>query len=331
MSESAARLSSLLDRFADLRVLVVGDLMLDEYLVGTPSRVSREAPVLVLEQRRRFVLPGGGGNPAVNIVALGASPRLLGIVGADAEGQELRQSLNERGISAEDVIISTDTPTARKTRLLAETPTSHGQQLLRVDRLAEALGSDTEQSMVAAIHSIIPTVDAVLLSDYKAGVVCPGTIEAARSAAKSHRKLLTVDSQGGLDRFRGFDLVKCNRPDAEAFLGRTLETESDYAEAGTALARDLSIGCLMLTLGGDGISISSGESSSLVPATNRTEVFDVTGAGDTVVAVATLALAAAASPDDAAYLANVAAGQVVRRLGVATTTVDEMKELLAAV
>jgi bifunctional ADP-heptose synthase (sugar kinase/adenylyltransferase) len=125
--------------------------------------------------------------------------------------------------------------------------------------------------------------------------------------------------------------VKCNRPDAEAFLGRTLESESDYSAAGTALARDLEIGCLMLTLGSDGISVSSRDDSSHVPASNRTEVFDVTGAGDTVVAVATLGLASSASAADVAYLSNLAAGQVVRRLGVATTTMAELKRLLASV
>jgi rfaE bifunctional protein kinase chain/domain len=202
---------------------------------------------------------------------------------------------------------------------------------MRVDRLAEVPDVDAERLLVERIQSIAPAVDAVLLSDYKLGVISARTIEAARSAARAHAKLLTVDSQGGLDRFRGFDLVKCNRPDAEAFLSRSLETESDCAEAGRALARDLDIGCLMLTLGGDGIGISSRESYSHVPAANRTEVFDVTGAGDTVVAVATLALAASASPEDAALLANLAAGQVVRRLGVATTSVDELKQLLAGV
>jgi D-glycero-beta-D-manno-heptose-7-phosphate kinase len=331
VSDRSDRLGAVLDRFAALRVLVIGDLMLDEYLIGTPARVSREAPVLVLEQRRRFVLPGGGGNPAVNIAKLGASPRLLGVIGDDSVGRELRQSLSEVGIATTDLVIDGDAQTALKTRLLAETASSHGQQLMRVDRLSGPPGQVAKQALMRAIESITPSVDAVLLSDYKAGVVGTRVIDAARNAARAHGKLLTVDSQGGLDRFRGFDLVKCNRPDAEVFLGRGLESESDYAESGSALAHDLEIGCLMITLGGGGISVSSSESSSHVPASNRTEVFDVTGAGDTVVAVTTLALAASASAADAAYLANLAAGQVVRRLGVATTTVGELKQLLAAV
>ena len=140
-----------------------------------------------------------------------------------------------------------------------------------------------------------------------------------------------MDSQGGLERFRGFDLVKCNRPDAESYVGRGLDGERDWADAGIALAKDLEIGCLMITLGGDGISVSSRDTSTHMPASNRTEVWDVTGAGDTVVAVATLALAASGTGEDAAYLANLAAGEVVRHLGVTTTSREEILRLLATV
>ena len=331
MTERSARLSALLDNFTSLRVLVVGDVMLDEYVIGAPTRVSREAPVLVLEQRRRFVRPGGGANPAVNVLALGASPRLVGVIGDDAVGHELRESLDQLGIKATDLVVANGTETTRKTRVLAETSSSYGQQLFRLDRLGATPGANAEQSVIARIRSLTAEVDAVLLSDYKGGIICPAIIQTARDAARSHRKLLSADSQGGLDRFRGFDLVKCNRPDAESYVGRGLDDERDWADAGIALARDLEIGCVMITLGGDGISVSSRDTSSHVPASNRTEVWDVTGAGDTVVAVATLALAASGSGEDAAYLANIAAGEVVRHLGVTATSRDEIRQLLATV
>jgi D-glycero-beta-D-manno-heptose-7-phosphate kinase len=331
MSERSDRLDALLDRFAGLRALVVGDVMLDEYIIGVPTRVSREAPVLVLEQRRRFVRPGGGANPAVNVLALGATPRLVGVIGDDSVGGELRAALHDLGIVDSDIVVDQGAQTTLKTRLLAETPSSTGQQVVRLDRPGSIPSSEAESAIAQRIDSLCDGVDAVLLSDYKAGVIGAGLIASARNAARTHGKLLSVDSQGGLDRFRGFDLVKCNRPDAEAYLGRSLDDEREYADAGMALARELEIGCLMITLGGDGISVSSREGSSHIPASNRTEVFDVTGAGDTVVAVATLALAASGSPDDAAYLANLAAGEVVRRLGVTTTSVADLRGLLAGV
>ncbi|HEX3247200.1 MAG TPA: PfkB family carbohydrate kinase [Chloroflexota bacterium] len=331
MSERSARLDAVLDRFAALRILVVGDVLLDEYLIGAPTRVSREAPVLILEQRRRFVRPGGGANPAVNVLALGAAPRLVGVVGDDAVGRELRAALDDLGIVDRDLIVDPAAQTTLKTRLLAETSGSAGQQVVRLDRPGSAPSAEAQHAIIERIQSLCDSVDAVLLSDYKAGVIGAGLIQTARSAARARGKLLSVDSQGGLDRFRGFDLVKCNRPDAESFLGRSLDNADDYVRAGTALARELEIGCLMITLGGEGISVSSSEASCHIPASNRTEVFDVTGAGDTVAAVATLALAASANHEDAAYLANLAAGEVVRRLGVTTTSVADLRALLAAV
>ncbi|MFN0070065.1 MAG: bifunctional heptose 7-phosphate kinase/heptose 1-phosphate adenyltransferase [Chloroflexota bacterium] len=329
MNDRAARLHALLSGFAGRRVLVVGDVMLDEYLIGAPSRVSREAPVLVLEQQRRFVRPGGGANPAVNLQSLGAMPRLIGVIGDDDVGAELGRALSALGMSDADLVTDHGAESTRKTRILAETASSNGQQLLRVDRLGRAPSPTAQLAIEASIHALAEEVDAILISDYKGGAISPSTVDAARRAARSHGKLLSVDSQGELDRFHGFDLVKCNRPDAEAFLGRALESNSDYADAGMSLARELDIGWLMITLGADGIAVSSPAQFEHVPATNRTEVFDVAGAGDTVVAVATLALVCDGSGGDAAVLANLAAGQVVRKLGVATTTVPELRDLLA--
>lgn len=328
MNVPTAGLFGLVDAFSDRRVLVLGDVMLDEYLVGAPTRVSREAPVLVLEQRRRFVRPGGGANPAVNIRSLGATPILVGVIGDDATGGELCGSLSELGIASDHLVRELGAETTRKTRVLAETPSSYGQQLLRIDRVAPTPSGKAHRTVTERIAHLGPGVEALLLSDYKGGVIGQAAIDAARRIAREHGTLLTVDSQGGLDRFFGFGMVKCNRPDAEAFLGRSLESQRDYCEAGSTLVRDLELGCLMITLGADGMSVTTAESSELVPAANRTEVWDVTGAGDTVVAVATLALLAGATPIQAAELANLAAGEVVRRLGVATVSAELLRELL---
>jgi rfaE bifunctional protein kinase chain/domain len=286
--------------------------------------------VLVLEIQRRLVRPGGGANPAVNIRSLGASARLLGVVGKDAAGRELRGALRRGGIDPGDLVVSPRIPTTVKTRVLAETSSTGEQQVVRLDRTSRGLDDASQASVVRCIQTVAPDVDAILLSDYKAGVISPKTIATARDVARAHRRLLTVDSQGGLDRFTGFDLVKCNRPDAEASLGRRLERERDFKEVGQTLVRDLELGCLVVTRGADGISISTAEGRyARLPAVNRTEVFDVTGAGDTAVAVLTMALSAGGTHLDAAFLANLAAGQVVKRLGVATTTTAELRGLLA--
>lgn len=321
-----------LDRLGDHSVLVVGDVVLDEYLVGAPSRLSREAPVLVLEYRRRFLRPGGGANPAVNLKSLGARPRLLGVIGRDAAGRALRGALRRAGLDPTDLVVAPGQPTISKTRILADTANTLSQQVVRLDRQGSTdLSEPVQQQVSARIKELSAQVQAVLLSDYKGGVVGTATIAAARSAAADRHCLLTADSQGELERFTGFFLVKCNLSDAEASLGRTLRGEADFRAAGRSLVHDLDLGCLVITRGPDGMSLATADGDyAHLPASNRTEVYDVTGAGDTVVAVLTLALVSGANPKDAAGLANLAAGLVVRRLGVATTTREELRQLLGA-
>jgi D-glycero-beta-D-manno-heptose-7-phosphate kinase len=302
---------------AGRRILVVGDLVLDEYLTGTPARVSREAPVLELDELEREYRAGSAGSPAANVVALGSAATIVGAIGCDGAGDRLAASLAELGIDCAGLVRTTAGPTATKTRILAQGYTGglYGrQQVLRINRVAP-LAADVEATCAARVADLAERHDAVLLSDYRGGVVGPRTIAAARAAGRP----ITVDSQGDLRRFRGADLVKVNHAEAQRAVG----DDRPLAHA-DALRRELELGVLVVTLGGAGMALFSDDGHQLVPAARVSQVFDVTGAGDTVIAVLTLALVAGVPLAAAAALANAAAGLVVQRLGVATVTPDEL-------
>ncbi len=326
------RLLEVLPGFENKRVLVVGDLFLDEYLVGRPTRISREAPVLILEYEKRFALPGGGTNPARNVASLGGRALMAGIVGDDEAGVELRSLLEAAGVRTEGVVVDSTRPTITKTRILAHGNHIVRQQVVRLDRLSrKPTAPETVQKLVAYLEKTIPLVDAILLSDYKSGVITPEVIDGCYRLASQHQKLLTVDSQGDLHRFTGFGLVKANQSEVEASLGETLDSEDAFANACRRLLEELGAGVVLITRGADGMSImETGGPHTRIPVANRSEVFDVTGAGDTAVAVATLALVAGARPVTAAHLANYAAGLVVRKIGNATTTIEEMREVVTS-
>lgn len=315
-----------LPRLRGLDVLVLGDLVLDEYVVGRATRLSREAPVPVLEFRRRFFLPGGAANPAHNISALRSTAHQVGVVGDDESGRKLADHLEQAGIRAEGLVVDPGRPTTTKTRVLAEGTLVLPQQLVRIDRAqASPLGEEIVSRLVTHLEEECASASALLVSDYKLGVVNDQTIAAALRVSQERDIPLTVDSQGDLLKFRGFDVVKCNRREAEALFGRGLRQDSDYEEAGANLLADLGSAAVIITRGDEGMSVvSENRGNCHIPAANRSEVFDVTGAGDTVIAVVTLALAAGLDIVEAALLANYAAGLVVRKLGNATPSEEEL-------
>lgn len=305
-------------------MIVVGDVFLDEYLVGKPERLSREGPVPVLAFERRFCLPGGGANPARNLAALGAEAVQIGVVGADDTAAELRRVLAAAGIDAAGLVVDPARPTTLKTRIVA-TGLSVPQQVARIDRQARLpVAAATEAAVCASIGRQMPGADAILVSHYRSGVVTPAVCDAARTAAAEHGVWLTVDAQGDLAWFTGFDLVRVGRQDAAANLGRALDRDADFEHAARTLREDLMARVVVLGRGPEGMSVADETGHTVLHPANVSEVFDVTGAGDTVIAMMTLALVAGASVREAAELANHAAGCVVRRLGVAAPTADEI-------
>ncbi len=317
-----AALADWVPRLAGQRVLVVGDLVLDEYITGIPARVSREAPVLELDEQAREYRAGSAGSPAANVVALGSRATIVGAIGQDAAGERLAASLTELGIDCAGLVRVPEHATAIKTRILAQGFTGglYGrQQVLRLNRVAP-LGESAERQCADRVAELAPDHDAILLSDYQGGVVAEATLAAARASGR----LLTVDSQGDLRRFRGANLVKVNQAEAQRALGT--DRPLDHAEA---LRRELGLGALVVTLGGDGMALFAEELCDVLPAANVSQVFDVTGAGDTVIAVLTLGLTGGVPLVAAAALANVAAGMVVQRLGVATVPSQELVKAVA--
>jgi len=312
-----------LSKLAGQRILVVGDVFLDEYITGRATRLSREAPIPVLEFAGKHYVPGGAANPSNNIVALGGMAYQVGVIGDDEAGQTLLAKLREMGIDTRAVVTDPSRPTTTKTRIVAQGSLRFPQQLARIDRLDRSpVAGEVEQAIVAHLKALIPQVDAVLVSDYRTGVASEAVVAAVLQSARRHGKLATVDSQGNLHKFSGFDLVKCNQREAEAVLGRPLSTEDDFREAQEQLLAELEIQAILITRGPEGMSLLGRDQPyAHIPAANVSEVFDVTGAGDTVIAVTTLALAAGLS---AAHLANYAAGLVVRKLGNATATPEEL-------
>lgn len=318
-----------LPRLASPRLLVLGDVFLDVYLFGTASRLSREAPIPVLEYEEARDVPGGAANPALNAVALGARATLAGLAGDDDEGARLRKRVQAAGV--QDALVSLPgRHTATKTRVVARGSLLFPQQIARLDRVdRRPLDEQAVAAVLARIAELLPAHDVVLCSDYRSGLLSPAVIDGLRAVARARRCRLCVDAQGALDQYRGFDLVRCNHHEAAAFLGRPLAAEADFPPALAEMLTRLDAGAVVVGRAGEGLSLLARDVPyAHLPAHNRTEVYDVTGAGDTASAVLALGLAAGLPLATTAALANVAAGLVVRKLGSATTTLDEMRKAI---
>jgi len=317
--------ADVLTALAAQRVLVIGDVFLDEYIFGHATRLSREAPIPVLEFDRRTYIPGGAANPANNIAALGADVLLGAVVGDDAEGRQLLNLLANAGVQPACVLTDRVRPTTVKTRIMSESALRFSQQLARIDRIdRQPIDSDSVAALMERIASYIPSVSAVLCSDYLSGLLTPTLVEQIRHLCRAHNVLLTVDAQGELAKYSQAGLLRCNNDEASAYLGRALVDEDDYQHALDELLHMLEPELMIVTRGREGLSMQGRNQPYVRIAAHRVEAADTTGAGDTFIAVMTLALAAEMAPVEAAHMANYAAGLVVRRIGNAVVTPAEL-------
>ena len=332
LSASAERLFGLIEQFHQSHVLVVGDLTLDEFLTGQVERISREAPVLIIRHEATRQVPGGGANAVYNLAKLGAQVRAVGLVGHDSQGDALRGIFESAGIDTQGILIDPDRPTVTKTRISGHARQSVTQQIVRVDRKSDELPDAALQAQLADyIRQQINTVDAVVCSDYGDGTLTQPVIAAALAHPRS-----IVDAQTHLKRYAGATVFTPNLPEAEKAVGYPLvklsgETADPKTirQAGHDLLALTQAQQILITRGEDGMSLFEQDGTEHhIPAFNRTDVFDVTGAGDTVVAALTLGMTAGASPWEAMILGNLAASIVVRQFGTTTTTTDEMKAAL---
>lgn len=329
---TGARLAELVASLRGRRVLVLADLVADEFLYGRIERVSREAPVLILQYDGTDLRLGGGANAAHNLRTLGGRPVPLGVVGRDDAGRRLRKLLQECGAPARGVVVDPAYVTPVKTRILAGGVHSTKQQVVRIDkatRLADR--SASRRRVAAALRAFRGPVHGVLVSDYGFGLCDPALVETAVAFARRRGIPVTVDSRFDLLGYRGMTAVTPNEAEVEAALGVTIGHDARRLEsAGRALLRRLGVAAVLVTRGSDGMALfEPGRPALHIPIYGSDQVADVTGAGDTVIAAFTLALAAGASPAEAAHLANYAGGIVVMKRGTATVSSAELARAVA--
>jgi rfaE bifunctional protein kinase chain/domain len=323
-SVTASRLRSLLARFTRIRLAVVGDLVADEFIYGQIDRVSREAPVLILKYDSTEIVPGGAGNAALNAAALGARVRVIGAVGQDAAGDRLLDALR---VDTRGVVRTRGGVTAVKTRILAGGVHSAKQQVVRIDRAGGAVSPRTQAQIEVALVKAMRQSDAVIVSDYGGGVATPAMWRRALAAARLRRPpVVLVDSRYGLSGFSGMTACTPNESELEALMGvRINEDRAVLERAGRTLLGRLGCRAVLVTRGSRGMALFEPDKPTThIPIVGSDQISDVTGAGDTVIATFTLALASGASFTEAAHLANHAGGIVVMKRGTATVSRDEL-------
>ena len=320
-----------IEKLINPSVLVVGDMAIDEMVYGTTDRMSREAPVLILRHYKTKVILGAASNAANNIASLNCGKvSVIGTYGDDYYAPILLETFKKSGISTEYMIKDESRATTVKTRISGSCSQSITQQIVRIDReTVDELSPEIESKVIAQMELAIPKHDAVILSDYNIGLLTENVISKAIELAKKYNKIIVVDSQKDLDKFQGVTSMTPNQPDSEKFVGFFIKDKESLEKAGKEMLAKTNAESALITLGGDGMALFEKDGNFVkIPVFNKTDVFDVTGAGDTVVATYTLAMAAGLSKKNAAIISNLAASIVVRHFGCATTTIDVLKSTL---
>src|SRR5216683_1578833 len=325
------RLRKLVESFPKLTVTVLGDLVADEFVFGEISRVSREAPVLILKHRDRKVVPGGGANAIYNLADLGVNVLPVGVVGDDEPGRLLLRAFRHKRIPVSGVLKDKSYSTVTKTRILAGFAHTAGQQVVRLDREpAEGPNSHLRRELVLATREYARASDALLVSDYGYGAATPALLNAVREKRGIDKVPVTLDSRHRMLQFSGITAATPNEAEVEEAL--EVEVGQDWGtlcSAGAEIISRMKLKSLVITRGRDGMVAFSGKHKPLnIPVFGSDQVTDVTGAGDTVIATFTAALAAGATAEEAAHLANYAGGIVVMKRGTATVSQQELLEAL---
>ncbi|GAA4340441.1 hypothetical protein GCM10023149_51870 [Mucilaginibacter gynuensis] len=302
-------------------ILVIGDLMIDHYITGSASRLSPEAPVPIVNVKNETTTLGGAGNVVQNLVALGASVQVAGVVGNDIYGTRLKEILAEDGVSTDAVVEDNSRPTTVKTRVLVG---SH--QMIRVDReVTNSLDAALEDELLNKLSPSISEADIIILSDYNKGLFSPQLTQRIIKAANAQQKKVIIDPKGlDYSKYKGAYLIKPNRKElSEAAKTANINTIDDLQQAAKVIFSETNTEYLVVTLSEEGMVILSELTYKLLPV-KATSVFDVTGAGDTVLATIAYFMASGLAIDEACELANHAAAIVIKQIGSATTTINEI-------
>lgn len=312
------------------KILVIGDIVADVYVEGRISRISREAPVLILEKAGEKIVAGGAANVVANAATLGAEVFAIGVIGDDAYAESLRDVLKKFGVHIEGLVRDKSRPTISKTRIIAGGRATVSQQIVRIDNESkEPISKKVEAELLAKIDKILPNVDGIIISDYGSGTVTPNARKLITRYAGKHKLPSIVDSRYNIGAFEGVGYVKQNDSELGAFVGRTLNNVTDLIDASTKLLTKLNVDGVLITRGEKGMSLFERKGATHhIPVSDKSEVYDVSGAGDTCVAAFLLALTTGAAAAVAAKIANYASGIAVRKLGTSTVSAEELIAVL---
>lgn len=319
------RAETITSNFAGKRIIVLGDLMLDEFIFGRVRRISPEAPVPVVEVEKQTLALGGAGNVVSNLVALGASPVPLGVVGSDSDADRMRLAFEKLQVNTESIVVDNKRPTTLKTRIIA-----HNQQVVRADREnRKAIAAEIEDHIAAVFRREIAAADGVIVSDYSKGLLTTSLLAEVLPLAKERKVTVCLDPKTrNLTSYQPVTVITPNHQEASEATGITIEDRQSLIEAGQQILNSIDCQAALITRGEEGMALFTRDGSVTHIPTVAREVYDVTGAGDTVIATLALALATGATFAESAILANYAAGVVVGKLGTATVT---CRELLATI
>jgi len=315
------RLIHIVNRLNKSRVMVVGDVMLDEFIWGSVSRISPEAPVPVVWVKSESYMPGGALNVANNIAALGGKAFIAGIVGDDHRGQLLTEEALKRNINIEGLIVDANRPTTLKTRIIA-----HHQQVVRIDKEdTNPVDSDILRQVMRYVREKIQDIDGIIIEDYGKGLVVPELVKELVNLGKKYKKVISVDpKEEHFSYYKGITVMTPNNHEASKAVGFEIKDEDTLIKAGRELVNKLNCAAVLITLGENGMCLFENSKRITHIPTVAQEVFDVSGAGDTVIGTFTQAVACGASLLEAAHISNYAAGIVVGKVGVAVVTKDEL-------
>jgi rfaE bifunctional protein kinase chain/domain len=315
------RSKALTDGFSGKRIIVLGDVMLDEFIWGRVKRISPEAPVPVVEVERQTLALGGAGNVASNLIALGAVPLTLGVVGDDNDAERLRIALETLGVPTSGLVVDSVRPTTLKTRIIA-----HNQQVVRADRESRLpLPQAAEDLVIDVFRREVESADGLVISDYSKGVLTAGVLKSVLSIANERGLTVCLDPKlRSFTHYQPVTIITPNHQEAAEAAGVATDGEAGVVEAGRLILRSIECKAVLITRGEEGMSLFTQDGDVTHIPTVAREVYDVTGAGDTVAATLALALVSGATFGEAAMLANHAAGVVVGKLGTATVTCEEL-------
>ena len=319
-------LISITNKMAGKKILVIGDIVADVYVDGRISRISREAPVLILEKAGEKVVAGGAANVIANAATLGAEVYAVGVIGDDNHAESLRNILKELEVHIEGLVRDKSRPTISKTRIIAGGRATVSQQIVRIDSESkEPLSKKVEAELLAKIDKILPKVEGIIMSDYGSGTITANVRKLITRYAGKHKIPSIVDSRYNIGAFEGVGYIKQNDSELGAFVGQSLNDVTDLISAGTKILTKLNVDGVLITRGEKGMSLFERNGAAHhIPVSNMSEVYDVSGAGDTCVVAFLLALTAGAQPVLAAKISNFAAGIAVRKLGTSTVSATEL-------